>query len=99
MADEIVEAARDVIGILRAWYLSDREATKRNRIASTARSLQQALDAMVTFPKGSDEYLRANAQAERALNEASQIMHFNESLAPVLGAAASRLRRIKDGRR
>jgi len=56
--DKTAEALREVIGILRAWYRSEREPSKRRRLADIARRLTEALAAMDGFPVGTPEYQR-----------------------------------------
>src|SRR5437899_9889 len=80
---ETAYASSDITGMTPAWYRCEREASNRPQLADIARRLTQALATMETCPTGTPEYQRANVEADAALNDASNGMHFNESLAPV----------------
>jgi hypothetical protein len=94
--DKLAEALNDVLAILRAWYRS--EPSKRVQLAASAKALTEAIAAMKSSPVGSDEHRTASAQADAALNDACNAMHYNASFEPVFGAATSHLRKVKDRR-
>jgi hypothetical protein len=86
--DELREAIRDLQGILRGMYLAEREPTRRARVVAAGKRLVE-LDAVLDQP-GTEAYERATRAADAAVDAVLGGLHFNASLAPVLGHAASR---------
>ena len=90
-----LEAAHDVLAIVRAMWLAADSPTKRRRLAEAGRELKLAIGVASESEPASLEYKRAMSAIDRALNEACDTMHFVEPLAPVLGAAVGRMKRVR----
>jgi len=90
--DDIVEATRDLIGILRGMYRAERDSHRRHGLAVAGRELKEALAELIAHPEEGSARRSAVADANAVLNRVFNSMHFNAPLAPVLGAAATRLR-------
>jgi len=88
--EQLREAIRDLTGILRAMYLSERDSEGRRTAVVTAGKRLAELEALVDQP-GTDAYNSAMRAADAAVNEVLGGLHFNASLAPVLGHAAGRV--------
>jgi len=87
---QLREALRDLTGILRTMYLSERDSPGRRAAVVAAGRRLAELDALLEQP-GTDGYRRAMAAPDAAVNDVLGMLHFNASLAPVLGKAASRV--------
>jgi hypothetical protein len=88
--EQLREAIRDLTGILRAMYLAERDSPdRRAAIVDAGRRLAE-LDALLEQP-GTDAYKAAMRASDEAVNEVLGRLHFNASLAPVLGHAAGRV--------
>jgi len=88
--EQLREAIRDLTGILRAMYLAERDsAGRRGAMVAAGRRLAE-LDALLK-QLDTDGYLRAMTAADAAVNEVLGMLHFNASLAAVLGQAAGRV--------
>jgi hypothetical protein len=92
--DQLLEATRDLIGILRAMYASEQEPTRRI-FANAAKAITAAAEIAKVEPEGSEAYRRAMNEADAAINTVANTLHFNASLPPVLGAAAGRVRKAR----
>lgn len=93
--DQLLEATRDLIGILRAMYAAEREPHRRRAYAAAAQAITRAADVAKVEPEGSEAYRRAMAEADAAINAVANALHFNANVAPVLGAAAGRIRKAR----
>jgi len=83
-----------MIGILRAMYLSERGQPHRLAAIAEAGKRLRELDAAIVSGEGVELAERA---ADSAVNQVLGSLHFNASLAPVLGSAAGRV--LKSRRR
>jgi hypothetical protein len=89
--EQLREAVRDLLGILRAMYAASRSEPHERKAYVTAAKRLTELDAVLaTEPEGSAAYLQAMRAADQALNAVFGVLHFNASLHPVLGAAVAR---------
>jgi hypothetical protein len=88
--EQLREAIRDLTGILRAMYLAERDHPVRSAAVVAAGNRLAELSALLEQPE-TDAYRRAMAAADTALDAVLGSLHFNASLAPVLGQAASRV--------
>src|SRR6188768_2041836 len=88
--EQLREALRDLTGILRAMYVAERDSPGRRAAIMTAGKRLAELDLLLDQPE-TDDYKAAMAAAERAVSDVLGALHFNASLAPVLGHAASRV--------
>jgi hypothetical protein len=93
--DPLEQAAQDVLAIVRAMYFAAREPTKRRALAAHGRELKEACAVLAQQPRDSQLYRSATVAVDRILNAVSDSMHYQESLHPIWGAAASRLRKVK----
>lgn len=93
--DPFVEAARDVIGILRAMYRAERQAHRRVILSRAGSQLKEAVAEFLAHPEEGPYRASARARADEALNGVFHSLHFQESLQPVLGAAATHLRKLR----
>ena len=92
--EHLREAIRDMIGILRAMYLANRDSPHRLAAVVEAGKRLRELDEAIVSGEGLELAERA---ADVAVNEVLGSLHFNASLAPVLGQAAGRV--LKSRRR
>jgi len=88
--EQLREAIRDLTGILRAMYLAERDHPVRSAAVVTAGNRLAELSALLEQPE-TDAYRGAMVAADAALDAVLGSLHFNASLAPVLGHAASRV--------
>jgi hypothetical protein len=95
---DILEATRDVLGIMRGWYLAERDLGRRAYLSGCARLLQESAEKMAAHEPDTEEFKRASANAEVALANAYGAMGMGAYLEPVLVAASNRLRKIKNQR-
>ncbi len=89
------QAARDLLGILRAMYGAARnEGSDRRRLLAIRRvgeELRAAIDLALEHDPGTLGHAAAWTRAERATRELGDLCDVTTPLAPTLGAAASRL--------
>lgn len=83
-----------MIGILRAVYLANRDQPHRLGAIVEAGKRLRELDEAIVSGEGLE---RAERAADAAVNAVLGSLHFNASLAPVLGSAAGRV--LKSRRR
>jgi uncharacterized protein (DUF2342 family) len=88
--EQLREAIRDLTGILRAVYLAEHDSPHRRAAVVEAGKRLVELAALVDQP-GTDAYNAAMRAADPAMNDVLGGLHFNASLAPVLGHAAGRV--------
>lgn len=88
--EQLREAIRDLTGILRAMYLAESDHPGRRAAVQRAGVRLGELDALLEQPD-SDAYKAAMRAADDAVNDLLGGLHFNASLAPVLGHAAGRV--------
>lgn len=93
--DQFLEAARDVVGILRGMWRAEREPQKRLLLEEAGRDIRAAIAVAAAHAADSPEYRAAMAKADAALNAVANSLHFVAPLEPVLGAAAGHLRRVR----
>lgn len=92
--EQLREAIRDMIGILRAMYLTERD--QPHRLAAIVEAGKRLREFDEAIAAGGD-LERAERAADAAVNAVLGSLHFNASLAPVLGSAAGRV--LKSRRR
>ena len=85
--EQLREAVRDLLGIVRAYYLAEHDKPHNRRVIAEA---GQLLAAVLTAEDGSPEFATALEAADRAVNAVLNQMHFVAPLAPVMGHAAGR---------
>ena len=88
--EQLREAIRDLTGILRAMYLAGGDSPGR-RAAVVAAGQRLGELAALLDQQGTEAYDAAMRAADTAMNEVLGGLHFNASLAPVLGHAAGRV--------
>jgi len=94
--DEFLAATSDLLAIFRAmWLAAADDPHKRRAIERAARELQAAVDLASQHEPASPEHRAAMTRIDGALNVVFNSMHFNAQLAPVVGAAAARVRRAR----
>jgi len=71
-------------------FLAEQNSPGRRAAIVNAGLRLAELDALLEQP-GTDGYKRAMGAADAAVNEVLGMLHFNASLAPVLGQAAGRV--------
>src|SRR6187549_1662027 len=88
--EQLREAIRDLTGILRAMYLAEHDHPVRSAAVVAAGKRLAELDALLEQP-GTEAYNAAMRAADVAVDKVLGSLHFNASLAPVLGHAAGRV--------
>jgi len=93
---EIVDAARDLIGVVRALSLLDRDLSGKQRLDQAAHELDEALQIFAIAEPGTPEYGAAEHKTRAAVALARATIQVNNGLlAMLLGAAAKRLRELQ----
>jgi hypothetical protein len=99
------EAARDLLGILRALYAADKARGKGPRrlrqISDLALDLRRAMDLATEHGPGTTAHHDAIRDAERATRRLADLVDVTTPLEPTLLAAGERLRRggVPEGER
>jgi hypothetical protein len=94
--EQLREAIRDLIGVLRAMYLAQTEESPGRRAAVVAAGQRLAELSELVDQQGTEAYQAAMRAADAAVDAVLGGLHFNAALAPVLGHAAGR---VLDSRR
>lgn len=81
------EAARDVLGLLRAMWAAETDPHRRRDLARAGHQVRQALELAETNPA------QAHALVDQALASAHASMKYYAPLAPIWHAAATRARK------
>ena len=92
--EQLREAIRDLIGILRAYYLAEAgDSGKRRTIARAGELLREVSEMLAgaEVEPGTEAYEKAMRAADAAVNQVLGSMHFNAPLAPVVSVAAGRV--------
>ncbi len=84
-------AVRDLLGILRALWLSVENEGQRRRIAAVAHDLRAAYELALTSTPGTMGYKSAWRRAEQATHKVGDLVELYMSLDAVLGAAAAQV--------
>jgi hypothetical protein len=91
-----VDAARDLIGVVRALAMLERDPTGQQSLHQAAQELDDALQIFAISDLGSPEYEAAEHKTRGAVALARSTIHVNRGeLSMLLGAAAKRLRELQ----
>ena len=91
-----MDAARDLIGVVRALAILESDVTGKQRLEQAAQELDDALQIFAIADPGSPEYEAAEHKTRGAVALARSAIHVNRGLlAMLLGAAAKRLRELQ----
>jgi hypothetical protein len=80
------EAARDVLGLLRAMYSAEEDPGRRRRLAEAGHQVRQALKLAETNPD------QAHTMVNVALRTVQESMRYFQPFAPIFAAARDRVR-------
>jgi hypothetical protein len=80
------EAARDVLGLLRAMYRAEEDPHRRRTLAHAGHQVRTALELAETNPD------QAHAMVNIALRTVQESMRYFEPFAPIFAAALDRVR-------